>query len=176
MYDDSSNTVNMTVDELLGEARRLIDEAGIRQDPQSRVASHPDLRTFRLYRTQKLIDPPEAKSGTAGVYVRKHVLQLVAIKSLQAQRLPLREIRNRLAMAGEADLEKMIGGTLDRPSPSANTNRLRGSSTEKDRRWIMVQLTDAFAVVDEAMLNSSRPSALRALGEQLTSSLLSLRR
>jgi len=154
----------------------MIDELGIRQDPQSRVASHPDLRTFRLYRTQKLIDPPETKSGTAGVYGRRHVLQLVAIKSLQAQRLPLREIRNRLAVACEADLEKMIGGTLDCPSPSANTNRPRGDSTAKDGRWIMVRLTNAFAMVDEAMLTSSRPSALRALGEQLTSSLLSLRR
>lgn len=154
----------------------MINEVGIRQDPQSRVASHPDLRTFRLYRTQKLIDPPEAKSGTAGVYGRRHVLQLVAIKSLQAQRLPLREIRNRIAVAGEADLDKMIGGTFDRPSPSANTNRSRGDPAGEKRRWIRIQLADAFAMVDEAMLNSSRPSALRALGEQLTSSLLSLRR
>ena len=110
------------------------------------------------------------------MYGRKHVLQLVAIKSLQAKRLPLREIRNRLADAGEAELEEVIGGTLDCPSTSAKTKRSRGAAT-RDRRWIQIQLTTgAFAMVDEALIDSSRPSSIRALGEQLSSRLLSLRR
>ena len=41
----------MKVDEVLAEAIRMIDGIGIEQDPQSRVSSHPDTRTFRLYRT-----------------------------------------------------------------------------------------------------------------------------
>lgn len=167
----------MTVEQVLAAAGEMIAGAGIRQDPQSRVSSLPDIRSFRMYRSQKLVDPPETKQGTAGVYGRKHVLQLAAIKSLQAQRLPLREIRMRLADAGDADLEKLIGGTsFDRLTARTNTNRSRGGPTEKERRWIMVQLPDALLWVDQAVVEEARPSTLRAIGEHLTSSLLSLRR
>lgn len=156
----------------------MLDGMEIEQDPQSRVSSRPDLRTFRLYRTQELIDPPKTKSGNAGVYGRRHVLQLVAIKAMQVHHLPLREIRKRLARCSEADLEMLIGGrsSFDRLTTRTKTNRSRGGPTEKDRRWIMVQLPDALLWVDQAVVEDARPSTLRALGERLTSSILSLRR
>jgi DNA-binding transcriptional MerR regulator len=167
----------MMVDELLAEARRMIAEKGIKQDPLSRVSESPDLRSFRLYRLQGLIDQPEGKQGVAGVYGRKHMLQLVAIKALQARRLPLREIRIRLAKAGDDELNGLIDGSgFDRTRPMKKAQAVLEPANE-DRRWMQIQLTPgAFAMVDEALLKDERPSSLRSLGESLSARLLSLRK
>jgi DNA-binding transcriptional MerR regulator len=166
----------MTVGELLSEAVRLVAEKGIRQDPLSRVSEMPDLRAFRLYRAEGLIDRPVGKQGAAGVYGRKHLLQLVAIKALQARRLPLREIRKTLASAGESEMNGLIDGSGDDRVSQPKTKRAASGPANRDRRWIQVCLTeDAFAWVDEQFVNSARPSSFRALGEQLASSLQSCR-
>jgi DNA-binding transcriptional MerR regulator len=160
----------MKIDDVIAEAGRMLKRMGIVQDPDSRVAAHTDIRTFRLYRTQKLIDRPDAKVGISGVYGRRHVLQLVAIKALQAQRLPLREIAKRLAGADEAALEKMIGRKGLAPSAPKRAKDVA------DTRWIMVRLDGAFAMVDQTVLDKARPSALRALGDELAARLQALRR
>jgi DNA-binding transcriptional MerR regulator len=166
----------MLVDELLLEARRMLGELGIQQDPQSRVAALPDLRAFRLYRARGLIGPPNTKEGVAGVYGRRQLLQLVALKALQSQRYPLREIRSRLSRANEAELEKLIRQPQGGGKASPITNRSASGPTKKDTRWIQFQLTEgAFAMVAEETLTSSHPSELRALGETLAASLLSHR-
>ena len=55
-----------------------------RHGTQSEVFAWPDLRSFRIYRSYSLIADPNTKIAVAGDYV----LQLVAIKAMQAQRLP----------------------------------------------------------------------------------------
>jgi DNA-binding transcriptional MerR regulator len=166
----------MLVDELLLEARRMLGELGIQQDPQSRVAALPDLRAFRLYRARGLISPPNTKQGVAGVYGRLQLLQLVALKALQSQRHPLREIRSRLSRANEDELEQLIRQPQGDGHDAAKTNRSDSGPTKKDARWIQFQLTEgAFAMVAEEVLSSTHPSELRALGETLAASLLSYR-
>jgi len=165
----------MNIDEVLGLACALIDEQGIRQDSLSRVSDYPDLRSFRMYRNQKLVDAPTKKSGVAGVYERKHVLQLAAIKRLQSQCVPLRKIRDRLADAGVSELEAIIGGRVS-AGVNSSTKRSKQGPTKSDTRWIQVELTKgAFAMVSVDLLSRSRPSSLRALGEKLGSNLMSLR-
>lgn len=153
----------------------MLEQLGIEQDPQSRVSALPDLRSFRMYRSQKLVDDANTKIGVAGDYGRKHVLQLVAIKAMQAQRLPLREIRTRLADMDESALEKWLSdSTATLPRTKTNTARMTPAQTSV--RWIQVQLTQgAFAMVSESLLKDSRPSSVRALGDQLTAQLLALR-
>lgn len=51
-------------------------------------------RSLRFYRTIGLLDAPESGGGNG--YGEKHLLQLVAIRLLQAQGLPLRRIRELL--------------------------------------------------------------------------------
>lgn len=153
----------------------MLEQLGIEQDPQSRVSAWPDLRSFRMYRTQKLIDDPNTKIGVAGDYGRKHVLQLVAIKAMQAQRLPLREIRTRLAEMDEPALEKWLSGSTV-PLPRTKTKTVSTTPALMPERWIQVPLAQgAFAMVSEALLKGSRPSSVRALGDQLTAQLLALR-
>ena len=164
----------MTIDQLLAASIQMLEQLGIEQDPQSRVSALPDLRSFRMYRTQKLIDDPNTKVGVAGVYGRKHVIQLVAIKAMQAQRLPLREIRSRLADMSEPMLEKWLSGNA--PLPRTKTKTVSTLPALIPERWIQVHLTQgAFAMVCEALLKDNRPSSLRALGDQLTAQLLALR-
>jgi DNA-binding transcriptional MerR regulator len=166
----------MTVDQVLSDAGQKISTLGIEQDPQSRVATLPDIRSFRMYRNQNLVSPPNTKEGTAGTYGRKHVLQLVAIKSLQSQRLPLREIRIRLANAGENELEKLIDAPAGSRSFSAKPKRSDLGPPKKDRRWIHFQPADGVMVmVADDALASARPSSVRAIGEMVVTSLLSLR-
>ena len=165
----------MTIDQLLAASIQMLEQLGIEQDPQSRVSALPDLRSFRMYRSQKLIDDPNTKIGVAGDYGRKHVLQLVAIKAMQAQRLPLREIRTRLADMDESALEKWLSDSTA-TLPRTKTKTASTTPAQTTERWIQVPLAQgAFAMVQEAALKDSRPSSLRALGDQLTAQLLALR-
>ena len=165
----------MMIDQLLAASIQMLGQLGVEQDPQSRVSAWPDLRSFRMYRTQKLIDDPNTKVGVSGVYGRKHVLQLVALKAMQSQRLPLREIRTRLAGMDESALEKWLSGSTA-TLPRTKTKTASTTQALIPERWIQVQLAQgAFAMVCEALLKDSRPSSLRALGDQLTAQLLALR-
>jgi len=56
----------------------------------------PTERTIRYYGTLGLLDPAVERRGLRALYGRQHLLQLVAIKRLQAQGLPLKEVQERL--------------------------------------------------------------------------------
>lgn len=75
--------------------------------PNDRIRDVPDRRTTRYYTTLGLIDRPAEMRGRTAFYARRHLLQLVAIKRLQAQGLGLREIQQRLLGATNADLEAL---------------------------------------------------------------------
>src|SRR5262245_45243958 len=51
----------------------------------SRIREVPDRRTIRYYTTLGLIDRPAEMRGRTALYGRRHLLQLVAIKRLQAR-------------------------------------------------------------------------------------------
>jgi DNA-binding transcriptional MerR regulator len=61
-----------------------------------RVRDVPDRRTIRYYTTLGLLDRPAEMRGRTAFYGRKHLLQLVAIKRLQARGMPLVEVQQRL--------------------------------------------------------------------------------
>jgi DNA-binding transcriptional MerR regulator len=168
----------VNVDELLRQAVVMLQKFGVEQDPLSRVSPLPDLRTFRMYRAQGLIDEPNTKSGTAGVYGQRHLLQLVAIKALQARRHTLREIRTSLHLASDRDLEKLIsgpqGGKSNAPVPTKRRSDF--GPAKKDRRWVHFQLADGvLAMVADDVMSSARPSTIRAIGENLVASIMSCR-
>ena len=58
-----------------------VDYAG---QANGRVREVPDRRTIRYYTTLGLIDRPARMRGRTALYGRRHLLQLVAIKRLQA--------------------------------------------------------------------------------------------
>lgn len=92
-----------TIDEL-GAQAALALAAGHSGAANGRVREVPDVRTIRYYTTLGLLDRPVAMRGRVALYGRKHLLQLVAIKRLQAQGLTLVEIQQRLLGLSEREL------------------------------------------------------------------------
>jgi len=70
-----------------------------------RVTGRLRERTIRFYTTLGLIDRPAAMDGRTALYGRRHLLQLVAIKRLQADGFALEKIQERLVGLTNAKLE-----------------------------------------------------------------------
>jgi DNA-binding transcriptional MerR regulator len=86
-----------------------------------RVRGVPDQRTIRYYTTLGLIDRPAALRGRVALYGRRHLLQLVAIKRMQARGLTLAELQERLVGQSNAALAKLarLPPEQDAPTPAA---------------------------------------------------------
>jgi len=67
----------------------------------------PDERTIRYYTTLGLVDRPAQMRGRTALYTHRHLVQLVAIKRLQAKGLTLAEIQRQLVGASAADLDRL---------------------------------------------------------------------
>ncbi len=108
----------------LPELTERVDAALAAEDgaiPSGRVRDVPDARTIRWYQTTGLVDRPEHRGRTA-MYSERHLLQLIAIKRLQQQGLPLNEIQARLAGLDDDALAAIVG--LERePRPAASARR-----------------------------------------------------
>src|SRR5919202_6540270 len=89
-----------TLDELTAQVALAlaVDYPG---QPSGRVRDVPDARTVRYYTTLGLVDRPAAMRGRTALYARRHLLQLVAVKRLQAQGRSLADVQVELAAAGD---------------------------------------------------------------------------
>jgi DNA-binding transcriptional MerR regulator len=106
-------SLSLSLEEVAREVGRLLEQyalLGAQQD--NRVAPVPDARTIRYYTTLGLVDRPGI-DGRQARYNRRHLLQLVAIKALQAINLPLAEIQSRLYGRSDAELEATLTGLAD---------------------------------------------------------------
>jgi MerR HTH family regulatory protein len=95
-----------TLDELAErvDAALAVDYPG---QPSGRVRDVPDRRAIRWYTTIGLIDRPVAHRGRTALYGPRHLLQLVAVKRLQARGLPLVAIQQELAGATDTELGRV---------------------------------------------------------------------
>jgi hypothetical protein len=95
-----------TLDELAErvDAALAVDYPG---QPSGRVRDVPDRRAIRWYTTIGLIDRPVAHQGRIALYGPRHLLQLVAVKRLQAKGLPLVAIQQELAGATDTELGRV---------------------------------------------------------------------
>src|ERR1043165_3895924 len=89
-------------------AEQLLAEMGLEQE-RGTVTSVPDERTIRYYMTEGLIQTPGERQGTASVFGYLNLLQLLTVKKLQAEHLPIRKIRELVAGKSEQELEIMLG-------------------------------------------------------------------
>jgi len=89
-------------------AEHLLAEMNLEQE-RGTVTSVPDERTIRYYMAEGLIQTPEEKQGTASVFGYLNLLQLLTVKKLQAEHLPIRKIRELVAGKNELELEMMLG-------------------------------------------------------------------
>lgn len=93
-----------TIGELAGHAARAL-RADASPPANGRVRDLPGERLIRWYTTIGLIDPPLARRGRVAQYGRRHLLQLVAVKRLQAAGRSIAEIQAALAGATDRMLE-----------------------------------------------------------------------
>jgi DNA-binding transcriptional MerR regulator len=112
-------------------ARALaVDYAG---QASGRVRDVPDGRTIRYYTTLGLVDRPSngpSGRGRAALYGWRHLLQLVAIKRLQAQGLALAEVQARLLGQTDAALE-----ALARPAPGWDAEDVPAAARREAAFW-----------------------------------------
>lgn len=102
-----------TIDELSAEVAEalIVDYPG---PPSGRVREVPDRRTIRWYTTIGLLDRPAAMRGRTALYGRRHLLQLVAIKRLQADGRSLAAVQQELYGATDTALGRIARVTGDR--------------------------------------------------------------
>ncbi|HEY4024387.1 MAG TPA: MerR family transcriptional regulator [Pseudonocardiaceae bacterium] len=95
-----------TIDELT----QLVGEAlavGYPGQSNGRVREVPDRRTIRWYTTIGLLDRPAAMRGRTALYGRRHLLQLVAVKRLQADGRTIAEVQTALLGADDTTLDDL---------------------------------------------------------------------
>jgi DNA-binding transcriptional MerR regulator len=156
----------MLLPELAAEAARLLADHGLlAAQSDRRVSAAPDPRTVRYYTTLGLLDPPAIRDRQAR-YGRRHVLQLAAIKALQAAGLSLDAIQERLYGLADGELEAL----LHAGEPRADKPRVAALT------WREVVLEPGLKLMAEAGWRSPSPGASRqALVERLHAALDALR-
>jgi DNA-binding transcriptional MerR regulator len=104
-----------TLDELTERVGAALS-VGYDGQPSGRVRDLPDQRAIRWYTTIGLVDRPAATRGRTAMYGPRHLLQLVAIKRLQARGLSLVAIQAELAGATDTQLAR-VAQVAEAPVP-----------------------------------------------------------
>lgn len=127
-----------TMDELVERVREALPRLVSGAQPRWQVTDVPDARTVRYYVSLGLVDQPHGKRGTFALYGRKHLLQVLAVKKLQAEYLPIRKIEALLADRDEAALEKLLGGAV----ALAELVRAAPAAAKPGAAWVRHELRD----------------------------------
>jgi DNA-binding transcriptional MerR regulator len=141
-----------TIDELCAQAEAALADGAARQ-PSGRVREIPDRRTIRWYSTIGLLDRPAAMHGRTALYNQRHLLQLLAVKRLQARGVPLAEVQTRLAGATDRMLARLAqtDDNSPAPAPAAGQTTARPWPAQAGRpRFWAVQTGSAAAAAGEA--------------------------
>ena len=103
---------------------QILAEMGLEQ-ARGTVTSVPDERTIRYYMAEGLIQTPGEKQGTASLFSYLNLLQLLTVKKLQAEHLPIRKIRELVAGKSEQELEMLlgVGGAAAKKSSETDAKR-----------------------------------------------------
>ncbi|MCA8925639.1 MAG: MerR family transcriptional regulator [Planctomycetes bacterium] len=101
----------------------------------ARVRAVPDRRTIRYYTTLGLLDRPAALRGRTALYARRHLLQLVAIKRLQAEGASLAQVQERLAGLDDASLEGLARLPEVLPAPAPTAAEAEAEAVEEHAFW-----------------------------------------
>ncbi len=136
----------LTIEELSARVAEALS-VGYEGVASSRVRDVPDLRTIRYYTTLGLLDRPAAMRGRTALYGPRHLLQLVAIKHLQAQGLSLAAVQERVVGLSDRALRKIVERTSRKPSVEPKAPRRDGdndSNTHRPSFWRLANSRPAF--------------------------------
>ena len=151
---------------------RVADELVVRglfgAASDARVSAVPDARTVRYYTTLGLLDRPRIEMRQAR-YGDRHLLQLLAIKALQALDLPLAEIQQRLYARSDAELKALVDALVAQAREHSAAKRLQAPVPALRLREIAVE-PGIRLIVEEGW----RPSDLAALEVKIRAALAAL--
>jgi DNA-binding transcriptional MerR regulator len=100
-----------TIAELADASAAALDVLGIAAR-NGQVRARPDTRTIRYYGMLGLVDRPAAMNGRTAIYGDRHLLQVLAVKSLQARGASLADVQRTLVGASEPEMRAVIGPGL----------------------------------------------------------------
>src|SRR6476659_3028019 len=98
------NNASWTIEELATEVAQTLKDANFGGQPTKRISEIPDTRAIRYYTTLGIFARPAAMRGRTALYGPRHLLQLVAIKRLQAAGDSLQVIQRKMLTASAKDL------------------------------------------------------------------------
>lgn len=98
---------DLKLDELVDIANGFVELVAPEQ-PSDRVAERLNERTLRYYITKGLVDRPVGREGTAALYSYRHLVQILALKRLQAAYFPIKRIKEVLRGKSNDDLERIL--------------------------------------------------------------------
>jgi DNA-binding transcriptional MerR regulator len=99
-------TKELRLDELVDHSTRLIPMF-VGKQMRYKVSDLPDRRTIRYYVQKGLIDRP-VRVGRNAVFSYRHLLQVLVVKRLQSDYIPLRRIEEITRTSSEQQLERLL--------------------------------------------------------------------
>jgi len=108
----------LSLTQLTDAARALLSRANS-GPADERINAFPDARTVRYYQTLGAVDKPSRYDGRKAIYGYRHLLQVVAVKLLQARGFSLAQIQGALRGAPNAQLESAAVEALGQPGAPA---------------------------------------------------------
>ncbi|MCP4872382.1 MAG: MerR family transcriptional regulator [Proteobacteria bacterium] len=106
----------LTLRSLVSETAQYVDRMGL-VPADGRASKHPDARAIRYYVSLGLVDRPLGYRGNSALYGRRHLLQLLAIKALQASGTGLPDIQRMLLGRGDDWLASQLPELVHAPAP-----------------------------------------------------------
>ena len=145
-----------TIQELAGTVNAWCRDRAL-QPANGQTASELSARTLHYYRSVGLLDAPESGAGRS--YGRRHLLQLKAIRILQAQGLPLSRIQELLFARSDEELEQIVE-SLGRIDPGITNVQSR--TFDSKETWTVYPLNEEVLVVarNGAHLSTSQLQAI----------------
>ena len=158
----------LTIDQLSQEVARLLKEQDLEGSHQdNRVSPTPDMRTIRYYSSLGLLDRPSIV-GRVAKYNRRHLLQILAIKTLQKNARPLSEIQERLYGLSEAELEAVIEASIP---PAQESPERVNKEVLRPTYWreiviapgLKIMADQSFTDIDQSTIEHKIRAAIEAL-------------
>jgi DNA-binding transcriptional MerR regulator len=129
------------------------------QPANGQTASELSARTLHYYRSAGLLDAPESGAGRG--YGRRHLLQLKAIRVLQAHGLPLSRIQELLFARSDKELEQIVESAgKSNPRPA----NVQSHTFDSKETWTVYPLNEQLFVVARSGAHLST-SQLEAIGK-----------
>jgi DNA-binding transcriptional MerR regulator len=127
-----SSEILWSLEELSQHSQRELEQRKI-PNPGGRVSQVLSARTIRYYTSLGLVDRPTSYDGGVAKYGPRHLLQLLAIKILQSEYLPLPEIQKQLFGRTEQELTEVVQ-SASRAEESAESKPAARNETWLTRR------------------------------------------